>query len=120
MTQSETPTTTGTVAYRKTRDGEWAAYGAPGDVHLGEITVTKKSGEAKTENVIRVSQPFNTDDGLRVYGYLGARKPAARPAGARGGRFPAHRAGGCLDCGRPLTDFDRRAASVPGYHFDCA
>lgn len=66
-------TATAQVTYRKTKTGEWVAYGPTTVVTAGAtVTVTKRSGEAKTERVARVGRPFNVGGVEMVYGYLAA------------------------------------------------
>ena len=110
------------VTYRKTKTGEWVAYGPASLVLPGFVTVTKKSGEAKQELVERVGHPFTAEGVQMVYGYLAAKAPAtARPAGnGRGGI--------CDECGEPRRNLQEctdssgigglccpRCASQPAY-----
>lgn len=62
-----------TASYRKTQQGEWVVFGSIDIVKVGEVTVTKKSGEMKVEQVVRVGKTFTTADGDCCYGYLGSR-----------------------------------------------
>lgn len=67
------------ISYRKTKEGEWAAYGPASAIRPGLITVTKASGETKTEEIVRVSKPFNVDGKPFAYGYL---KPTSKVSGS--------------------------------------
>jgi hypothetical protein len=67
------------ITYRKTKDGKWVACGPVAEVKIGEVTVTKASGERKTEQVVSLGHPFQTDNGTLVYGYLAARAPSLAP-----------------------------------------
>lgn len=58
-----------TATYRKTQQGEWVIVGSIDIVKVGEVTVTKKSGETKVETVVRVGKTFTTDAGECCYGY---------------------------------------------------
>ncbi len=49
---------------------------------------------------------------------LEAMKAKMKPSSARPPRRNS-RSGCCKECGGRLSDFDRRAAAAPGYHFDC-
>lgn len=72
-----TMTATTKTTYRKTKKGEWVVCGPTSSVRPGSaITVTKKSGETKTEQVERVGRPFRSGGVELVYGYLAARRPA--------------------------------------------
>lgn len=66
-------TTTATITYRKTRQGEWVAFGPADAVKVGAVTVTKKDGTTKTERVERVGRPFEANGRQMVYGYLAPR-----------------------------------------------
>lgn len=64
-------TATATITYRKTKTGEWVAYGPAAAVKANAyITVAKRSGQTKTELVERVGRPFDVDGVQMVYGYL--------------------------------------------------
>jgi len=93
------------VTYRKTKTGEWVAYGPASLVCPGFVTVTKRSGEAKQELVERVGRPFTAEGVEMVYGYLAAKAPAtARPAGKG-------RGGICDECGEPRRNLQECADS---------
>lgn len=67
------------ITYRKTGKGEWVAYGPASEIIAGTtVTVTKASGETKTETIESVGRPFTAQGQQMVYGYLG--KSAGRPA----------------------------------------
>ena len=68
-----------TVTYRKTQQGEWVAYGPATAVRVGAVTVTKRDGSIKTEQVERVGKTFTAGGIPMVYGYL-AKTAASRPA----------------------------------------
>lgn len=94
-----------TATYRKTKTGEWVAYGPASVVRPGFVTVTKRSGEAKQELVERVGRPFTTEDGPMVYGYLAAKVPATARAAGKG------RGGICDECGEPRRNLQECADS---------
>jgi len=71
---------TTTVTYRKTKTGDWVAYGplseffADDGTPKGMVTVTKKSGETKSEAIQKLGRPFDVHGVLHVYGYLNQRQ----------------------------------------------
>ena len=73
-------TTTATkITYRKTKSGEWVAYGPssafvePDGTPKATVEVTKKSGETKAEIISKLGKPFVIDGDTYVYGYLAPR-----------------------------------------------
>ncbi len=58
--------------YRKTRDGQWVAYGPAAEVVVGEVEVTKRDCSTKRETIERVGRPFISDGAEMAYGYLRA------------------------------------------------
>lgn len=104
-----TATATRTAFPKKLRDGSWGLLihtetAATGDT----VQVTTKSGKTWTATVGKI---LWHGDGKAI-------AAEAKQAKSRGSRPDGiHR---CLDCGGRLSDFDRDAACVPGYHFDCA
>lgn len=60
-----------TITYRKTKTGEWVAFGRATDITPGiTVNVTKRSGETKAEQIQAIGRPFLVDGHLMVYGYL--------------------------------------------------
>lgn len=65
------------VTFRKTRNGEWVAFG-PAALIIGacergeEIVITKKNGSTVTRHVFSTGNTFNVDGVEMVYGYLEA------------------------------------------------
>lgn len=99
-TATTTSTATATVTYRKTKTGEWVAYGpaaalAP-NAHGRLVVVTKKDGTTKCEHVVRVGRSFVVNGVEMAYGYL---RPAAPVTGTercyQGHTSPQR---GCHDC----------------------
>lgn len=76
-------TATATITYRKTKSGEWVAYGPATAIRVGTVTVTKKSGETKTETVERLGRTFTVDGTEMVYDYLAKSAPTPRQSGRR-------------------------------------
>ncbi len=71
---------------RDKRDPErWNVFGPATEVRVGEVTITKKSGETQKRRVVGVSRPFDVDGVPHVYGYLEERpkreERAEQPAG---------------------------------------
>lgn len=117
-------TATATITYRKTKQGEWVAFGplaafkeqviTPGGVDtitVDSVVVTKRSGESKVERIRDIGRPFTVDGVQMVYGYI-AQSPRSnrRPARSRCDSCRCHRepnAGrpgsilfdGCTRCG---------------------
>ena len=76
---------TAAITYRKTRQGEWVAFGPvtafpawTEKTTVALVTVTKKDGTLKTEYVERYGKSFQADGVECRYGYL--RKDDASPA----------------------------------------
>lgn len=65
-----TQTTTQTASYRKTKTGEWVAYGPTSIVRIGQVAVAQKDGEVKVETIERVGRTFQVNGVDMVYGYL--------------------------------------------------
>jgi hypothetical protein len=74
------------IHYRKTKTGQWVAYGPAAEVATGEISITKADGTLETRTVASVGRSFAVDGSQMVYGYLTA---AERPAPARTASRPA-------------------------------
>lgn len=63
----------------KRHDDEWRVYGPADELHVGEVTVTKKSGRAKAVWIERIV-PARAKDGVEMaYGLIG-HAPAPEPA----------------------------------------
>lgn len=84
------------IRYRKTKTGEWVAFGAADKITAGaQIQVTKTDGTTVTETVARTGKTFQVDGYTMVYGYLdrtGVRSNPG-PAGQRETRCT-----GRMDC----------------------
>lgn len=72
-------TTTARITYRKTKQGEWVAYGPAAEffqtigdrtIRRNYVTVTKRSGEADLRAVERTGRIFTVAGVEMVYGYL--------------------------------------------------
>jgi len=64
---------TATVTYRKTKTGEWVAYGPATHVReLRPVVIRKASGDTDVRIVDRVGRTFEADGVEMVYGYLRA------------------------------------------------
>lgn len=72
--EAETPE----VTYRRTKAGEWVAYG-PANYLTGRdgVTVTKRNGSTEHRWIDRIGRPFQAGGIEMVYAYLA---PSARPA----------------------------------------
>lgn len=73
----------GVVTYRKTRNGEYVAYGPATIVREGVVTITKRDGSTKQVMVSGVGRTFTVDGiGMR-YGYIDSDITVPAPAPAR-------------------------------------
>lgn len=95
---------TATITYRKTKTGEWVAYGPATDINVGSVLVAKKDGTLKQEIIERVGRTFTVSGVDMVYGYINRnlrtrparRDPWATPRTAAG-RCTCHGTTACLD-----------------------
>jgi hypothetical protein len=79
-----TATTETPIRYRKTKTGQWVAFGPADRIHAGAtVTVAKRDGSTKVEYVESVGRPFTVDGQQMVYGYL-----ATRPSSFEDTRTP--------------------------------
>lgn len=99
MRDTEAMTKTQSPQFRKTQSGEWVVFGPASQVHVGTVTVAKRDGTTKVENVARVGKTFTVDGVECCYGYVG-------PAAAT--KTQAHE---CDECGRPGASIARRDSS---------
>lgn len=83
------------ITYRKTQQGEWVAYGTTSAVRVGAVTVTKKDGSIKTEQVTRLGKTFTVAGVPMVYGYLAKSAPAPRRSARRNTWMGSY---SCDDC----------------------
>lgn len=97
--------TTATITYRKTKTGEWVAYGPATAICAdAEITVTKRDGTTKRELIHSTGKPFVVNGVKMVYGYI-----------AEQARAPKQRGGLCDECGAGAARHHRTDSSgIPG------
>lgn len=82
-------------SYRKTKSGQWAVMGPVNVIKTGAtVTVTKKSGETKTETIASVGKPFSRAGVEMVYGY-----PSERNSHSSHRSHRSQRNYGCPECG---------------------
>ncbi len=102
--------TTGTATYRKTKQGQWVAFGPASVIRVGQVTVAKRDGTTKTETVESVGRTFTVDGVDCCYGYLAAKPVAHRTTRTErtyasvldcGHRSDRPRAG-CFDCSHQI------------------
>lgn len=74
-----TTATASAIRYRKTKTGEWVAYG-PATMALGVVHIRKADGSVAIRTVTRLGRPFTAAGEEMVYGYLA---PEAAPARRR-------------------------------------
>lgn len=68
---TQTTATATRITYRKTRTGEWVAFGPADQIAAGrEVTVSKRDGSTKTELVASTGKTFQVDGQAMRYGYL--------------------------------------------------
>lgn len=68
-----------TITFRKTRQGDWVAFGPASAVReCTEVTVTKRSGDAKRVYIERTGKTFQVDGLDMVYGYIGSTSSSRR------------------------------------------
>ena len=59
------------ATYRRTRQGEWVVQGPTSMVTPGAtVTVTRRSGEERTETIDRVGRSLDRNGTEMVYGYI--------------------------------------------------
>jgi hypothetical protein len=104
------------VSYRKTKQGEWVAFGPVNEIAAGVVTITTRAGKQKTERVVRLGRPFEVDGVEHVYGYLA-------PKAKSGGGHHGHRHGRSCSCSDDCCSHGCRCDSScncrGGPIFDC-
>ncbi len=91
--------TTTQTTYRKTKQGEWVAYGPAAILGTGPGTVVNvrtKSGGIKTEHIARCGRPFEVSGEQMVYGYIAPKAAACKSDTGDCWTFGVR---GCLSCG---------------------
>jgi hypothetical protein len=89
------------ITYRKTKDGQWVAFGPASEIQANTIvTVTKRDGTTKREMIASVGKPFTANGQQMVYGYISTDTTVA----ADGSSLIARRSNGqgshtCDQCG---------------------
>ena len=103
-----------TATWRKTKQGEWVAFGTAADLKAAAnndlpVTMVRKDGTRQDRTVTRVGKTFTVDGVEMCYGYLAPEKPARREApgyvrlaqATRPTTRPTTRKSGrCDECGR--------------------
>jgi hypothetical protein len=83
------------LTYRKTKDGQWVAFGPVAEVTVGAVRVTTKDGRIKDEQVVSLGKTFDVSGTPHVYGYLVAK---AAPVAASRSRLSGWRPCGYPGC----------------------
>jgi hypothetical protein len=102
------------ITYRKTKGGEWVAFGPASAIRPGALVcVTKRDGATKTEHIASVGHPFTVDGRQMVYGYL---TPSRAPRPSQPCKSAGHM---CDECGErrgtiPARDMSGLAGMVCG------
>ena len=109
---STTAATTTQITYRKTKAGEWVAYGPASQIAAGSsVTITKRDGSTSTRTVESVGHPFDVAGVQMVYGHLAPEARGTRAATP--GYGSAHR---CAECGSARgVHFARDMSGIGGW-----
>lgn len=86
---------TSPAAYRKTKTGEWVAFGPVSLVKVGPVAIAKRDGSTKVETVASVGKTFKVDGVACCYGYLGETKAKITSVTTS----PARHSAMCDECG---------------------
>ena len=116
-----TITATSTPTYRKTKGGEWVAFGPVAAFHYPSdgrtpkpvVSVRKKDGTTKTEEIKSLGKSFMVDGIECCYAYL---RPSRRPSSG-GGRMSREERDDYYGCGCPGAngiDMCLRCGHSPG------
>ncbi len=104
-----------TTTYRKTKTGQWVAYGPAAALQAAvrdghRVRVTRRSGDVDEVTLTGLGKPFAANGQQMVYGYLADTKSTtSRPAARRPGREM------CAECGeRPATTTARDLSGIVG------
>lgn len=62
------------IRYRKTRKGEWVAFGPSNEIRIGEVTIVTAQGKRKSEKIISLGRTFQHDGVRCAYGYLASER----------------------------------------------
>lgn len=65
-------TATATPTFRKTKKGEWVAFGPAASIHEGTIAISKRDGTTTQRTVESIGKSFTVDGVQCCYGYLAA------------------------------------------------
>ncbi|WP_166345187.1 hypothetical protein [Phytoactinopolyspora limicola] len=97
--------TTTRTTFRKTKSGEWVAFGPASIVRpRTSVRVTKRSGQVQTVIIETVGRPFKVDGVDMVYGYIErpSRAPrAAAPVARQRDNRREGKGGICDECDQP-------------------
>lgn len=75
-----------TITFRKTRTGEWVAFGPTKQIKVGTVQITRRDGSVVEHEVIRTGKGFQVDGVYHRYGYL---DPYAKPRTIKQATAPA-------------------------------
>jgi hypothetical protein len=88
------------VTFKKTKKGEWVACGPESEVRVGPVSITKRDGAVKHENVVSLGKPFSVEGKTMVYGYLAPSSSSSSSSSNGNGRSSNDK---CRECGGPLV-----------------
>ena len=97
------------ITYRKTKKGDWVAFGPVTEMCVGSVTVTKRDGSTKTETVTGLGAPFTVEGKTCCYGYLAEK--AKRTTESKGSCT-------CAECGKKGRNF-KAVADSSGLWGEC-
>lgn len=84
------------VGWRKTKNGTWVVCGPVATVQPGaSVNVTSKAGKTKLVSISEIGKPFETDDGLYVYGYVAEEAETSRSGSSSGSSSSLGECPGC-------------------------
>lgn len=97
---------TATITYRKTKRGEWVAFGPAALIAPGRsVIIVKKDGTTRMEAIESVGRTFDVDGVEMVYGYIDQAQSvplnsrAVRTSHRRSGRYLCDECGDYVDAG---------------------
>ena len=82
------------ITYRQNAKKEWVACGPVAEMKIGTVQVSKRDGSTESRQITGLGNPFSTDRGQMVYGYLAPKSTLMRKS-----REPAYDSA-CSDCRR--------------------
>ena len=111
-------TTTAQPTFRKTKTGQWVAFGPVTNLRVGQVAVSKRDGSTKTVVVEKLGRAFTVDGVQCAYGYIAETTTAAAARPARRRYFPRYEL--CRHCGGDgAVEQELGECAKCGRDFDC-